>query len=224
MEDFQNMWDGGAKDKKSGPPKFILIHNPILKNERSNQSAKQKQKKWGKRVFFWVGGRFLVFLMVSKEDDEEIIYDKHGVSLTHSYFKMVIALMLLAVAVVVVMLLCTLQYNSTCLLFSSLGIWPSYLSWSFCFILSWVTWKCTKQTLLFGQKFNPLELSEIWVWSYAGWDFFFLKYTIGIQGEMKPRKPSILVVVWVSSCLSFCLSASPLLLHIFSLLLTVQLL
>lgn len=33
-----------------------------------------------------------------------------------------IALMLLAVAVVVVMLLCTLQYNSTCLLFSSLGI------------------------------------------------------------------------------------------------------
>ncbi len=31
----------------------------------------------------------LIFLVVSREDDEEIIYDKYGVSLTHSYFKMV---------------------------------------------------------------------------------------------------------------------------------------
>jgi hypothetical protein len=41
---------------------------------------------------------------------------------------------------------------------------------------------------------------------------------------MKLRKPSILLVNWVSSCLFPFPWAPPLLLHIFSLLLTVQLL
>jgi hypothetical protein len=91
-----------------------------MKDQTKVQSRSKRNE--AKEFFFGWGGDFWFFLMVSKEDDEEIIYDKHGVSLTHSYFKMVIALMLLAVAVVVVMLLCTLQYNSTCLLFSSLGI------------------------------------------------------------------------------------------------------
>jgi hypothetical protein len=52
------------------------------------------------------------------------------------------------------------------------------------------------------------------------------KKYISIQSGMKLRNPSILVVNWVSSCLSFLLSdsTSPLLLHIFSLLLFVQLL
>jgi len=45
--------------------------------------VQSRSKRNEAKVFFWVGGGFLVFLMVSKEDDEEIIYDKYGVSLTH---------------------------------------------------------------------------------------------------------------------------------------------
>jgi hypothetical protein len=47
---------------------------------------------------------------------------------------------------------------------------------------------------------------EPWVWSHTGWDFFFKnlqKPYISIRRGVKLTKPSILVVNWVSSCLSF---------------------
>jgi len=48
-----------------------------------------------------------------------------------------------------------------------------------------------------------------WLWSYTGWDFLkkpVRKY-ISIQLRMKLKKWSIFMINWVSSCLSFFLSA-----------------
>ncbi len=59
---------------------------------------------------------------------------------------------------------------------------------------------------------------EPWVWSLhrVGFKKKGAKKCISIQGGMKLRKPSILVVNWVSSCLSFLLSASTAATYIFT--------
>jgi hypothetical protein len=71
-----------------------------------------------------------------------------------------------------------------------------------------------KSTLAFNVGWNS-ENHQFW--SYTGWDFKKpAKLYISIQWGMKLRKPSILVGNWVSSGLSFFLSASTVATYIFT--------
>jgi hypothetical protein len=107
MEDFQNMWDGGAKDKKLGAPKFILIHNPILKTKDQTKVQSRSKRNEAQVVFLGGGGESVgLFNGFQRRWWGDHIWQIWCV--THTFIFYGNALMLLAVAAVDVMLLWTL--------------------------------------------------------------------------------------------------------------------